>query len=58
VAQALAPRLAFVGRRVRCGDDEGVLRGVSDSGALRLWTGQGLRELSSGRLSLLDPEPT
>lgn len=58
VAHALAPRLAFVGRHVRCGDVEGVLRGVSDSGALRLSTAQGLRELHAGRLSLLDPDPT
>jgi len=57
VAHALAPRLAFVGRQVRCGDVEGILRGVSDGGALRLQTSQGLRELHAGRLTLLDPDP-
>jgi BirA family transcriptional regulator, biotin operon repressor / biotin---[acetyl-CoA-carboxylase] ligase len=55
VARALEARLAWVGRRVRCGDVEGVLRGVSDSGALRLQTPEGMRELHSGRLVALEP---
>lgn len=47
---ALQARLALRGQRVRCGDVEGTLLGVSLSGALRIATEIGVRELIAGRL--------
>jgi BirA family transcriptional regulator, biotin operon repressor / biotin---[acetyl-CoA-carboxylase] ligase len=55
VARALAPRLAWLGRRARCGDCEGVVQGVAESGALRMRTARGEEELYAGRLVPLDP---
>lgn len=49
----LAPRLALIGRRARCGDIEGEVAGVSPSGALLMRTADGTRELHAGRLSAL-----
>jgi BirA family transcriptional regulator, biotin operon repressor / biotin---[acetyl-CoA-carboxylase] ligase len=53
IAHSLAPRLAYLGKRVRCSQLEGVLRGVASSGALLLETPAGLRELVVGPLELL-----
>jgi BirA family biotin operon repressor/biotin-[acetyl-CoA-carboxylase] ligase len=50
VAAALQDRLALRGERVRCGDTEGVLQGVAPSGAVRIATASGVRELLAGRL--------
>ena len=50
IAAALDARLALRGRRVRCGDAEGVLLGVAPSGAVRIATGASARELPAGRL--------
>jgi BirA family biotin operon repressor/biotin-[acetyl-CoA-carboxylase] ligase len=50
VSAALDARLAMRGRRVRCGDAEGTLLGVAASGAIRIATDGGPRELIAGRL--------
>jgi BirA family biotin operon repressor/biotin-[acetyl-CoA-carboxylase] ligase len=52
IASALQPRLALRGRQVRCGTVNGVLVGVAGSGAVRIATEAGLRELVAGRLEL------
>jgi len=46
----LAPRLALIGQRARCGEVEGVVAGVSPAGALLMRTESGTRELHAGRL--------
>ncbi len=46
----LRHRLALRGEEVRCGEEQGVLVGISDTGALRLETKTGLRDILSGTL--------
>lgn len=46
----LDARLAFRGVRVRCDDVEGIVRGLAPSGALRLETPSGVREMLTGTL--------
>lgn len=43
-------RLAFRGARVRCDEVEGILRGLAPSGALRLETSTGMRDVLTGTL--------
>lgn len=43
-------RLAFRGDRVRCDGTEGILRGLAPSGALRLETSAGIRDVVAGTL--------
>lgn len=50
VVSALEARLALRGERVRCEDVEGVLAGVAPSGALRIETDAGPRQVVSGTL--------
>jgi BirA family biotin operon repressor/biotin-[acetyl-CoA-carboxylase] ligase len=50
IAAALDARLALRGRRVRCGEVEGTLAGVAPSGAVRIATEGGMRELLAGRI--------
>jgi BirA family biotin operon repressor/biotin-[acetyl-CoA-carboxylase] ligase len=50
VVEALEARLALRGERVRCDGAEGVLLGVSASGAARIETATGVRELIAGTL--------
>jgi BirA family biotin operon repressor/biotin-[acetyl-CoA-carboxylase] ligase len=52
---ALETRLALRGERVRCDAVEGTLLGVSPSGALRIATEAGVRELIAGRLEAMQP---
>jgi BirA family biotin operon repressor/biotin-[acetyl-CoA-carboxylase] ligase len=47
---ALEQRLALRGQRVRIGGIEGTLAGVAPSGAVRIATASGMRELVAGRL--------
>ena len=54
MARELDARLALRGRRVRCGDVEGVLAGVAGSGAVRIATDNGMRELLAGRIVAAD----
>ncbi|HKU44239.1 MAG TPA: biotin--[acetyl-CoA-carboxylase] ligase [Polyangiales bacterium] len=49
----LAPRLALIGKRARCGEVEGEVAGVSPSGALLMRTASGTCELHAGRLEAL-----
>lgn len=50
IAAALDARLAMRGQRVRCAEHEGTLLGVAPSGAIRIATTHGTRELIAGRL--------
>jgi BirA family biotin operon repressor/biotin-[acetyl-CoA-carboxylase] ligase len=50
IAAALDARLAMRGQRVRCAECEGTLLGVAASGAIRIATALGTRELIAGRL--------
>jgi BirA family biotin operon repressor/biotin-[acetyl-CoA-carboxylase] ligase len=50
IAAALDARLAMRGQRVRCAEHEGTLLGVAPSGAIRIATAHGTRELIAGRL--------
>jgi BirA family biotin operon repressor/biotin-[acetyl-CoA-carboxylase] ligase len=50
IAAALDARLAMRGQRVRCAEHEGTLLGVASSGAIRIATAHGTRELIAGRL--------
>jgi BirA family biotin operon repressor/biotin-[acetyl-CoA-carboxylase] ligase len=50
IVRSLEPRLAMIGERAQCGDVEGVVAGVSPSGALLMRTEQGLTEVHAGRL--------
>ena len=50
IAAALDARLALRDTRVRCADVEGTLLGIAPSGALRIATASGVRELIAGRL--------
>ena len=54
VVAALNRRLALRGEKVRCGPAEGTLLGVAESGALRLASPSGVREVVSGSLELAD----
>jgi len=54
IAAALEARLALRGRRVRCADVEGTLAGVAPSGAIRIATEAGVRELLAGRIVAID----
>jgi len=51
IAAALEPRLALRGELIRCDDVEGILQGVARSGALRIATSSGLRDVLAGRIS-------
>lgn len=53
IVNALEPRLAMIGQAARCGDVEGVVAGVSPTGALRMRTERGLVEVHAGRLTAL-----
>ncbi len=53
VTQALEARLALLGQKARCGDVVGKVLGVSPSGALRMQTTAGVREVIAGRLTSL-----
>jgi BirA family transcriptional regulator, biotin operon repressor / biotin---[acetyl-CoA-carboxylase] ligase len=55
IAQALQTRLAMRGEPVRCGGIVGTLVGVAPTGAVRIATGSGLRELIAGRLESAIP---
>jgi BirA family biotin operon repressor/biotin-[acetyl-CoA-carboxylase] ligase len=56
VVEALDRRLALRGEEVLCGTLRGVLRGVADSGALRLETpSHGVREVVTGPLERFSP---
>lgn len=48
------PRLAFRGARVRCDEIEGVVVGLAPSGALRLRTDAGVRDVVAGTVRPLD----
>jgi BirA family transcriptional regulator, biotin operon repressor / biotin---[acetyl-CoA-carboxylase] ligase len=50
IAQALQTRLAMRGEPVRCGGIVGTLLGVAPTGAVRIATESGVRELIAGRL--------
>jgi len=50
IVNALEGRLAMRGERVACGDVTGELLGVGPSGALRIATAEGVREVRSGTL--------
>jgi BirA family biotin operon repressor/biotin-[acetyl-CoA-carboxylase] ligase len=50
----LDARLAFKGREVRCEDVAGILVGVAASGAARIATAQGVREVVAGTLRPID----
>jgi BirA family biotin operon repressor/biotin-[acetyl-CoA-carboxylase] ligase len=50
VVRALSDKLALRDQRAVCGEVRGIVRGVSPSGALRMETPQGMRELIAGRL--------
>jgi BirA family biotin operon repressor/biotin-[acetyl-CoA-carboxylase] ligase len=54
VAEALRPKLAWLGRRVLCDDKLGVVRGVDPSGALLLETANGIISVIAGRIELAD----
>jgi BirA family biotin operon repressor/biotin-[acetyl-CoA-carboxylase] ligase len=56
IAQALTPKLALLGRRARCAEVAGIVRGVSPSGALLLDTGQDLVSVIAGRLEAADEQ--
>jgi BirA family biotin operon repressor/biotin-[acetyl-CoA-carboxylase] ligase len=51
IASELDARLALRGQRVRCGDCAGTLLGVAPSGAVRIATDLGVRELIAGRIA-------
>jgi hypothetical protein len=53
IAAALEGRLALRGQAVRCGAIEGRVLDVAPSGALRLATEGGIRELVAGTLERL-----
>ena len=53
VIEALSPRLALRGQRVRIGQLEGTLLGVDDSGALLIETSAGKRAVIAGSLELV-----
>jgi biotin-(acetyl-CoA carboxylase) ligase len=50
IVEALEPRLAMIGERAVCGEVEGVVTGVSASGALLMRTERGVVEVHAGRL--------
>lgn len=54
ITDALRPRLALRGQRVRVDDVEGVLVDVAPSGALRLQTASGVRDVVAGTLIAAD----
>lgn len=53
--KALEPRLAMIGERARCGEVEGVVEGVTATGALLMRTEHGTVQVHAGRLV---PVPT
>ena len=57
LVRALHARLALVGERATCGDQEGIVEGVAVSGALRLRTPAGVVECVSGTLRPCAPLP-
>jgi len=54
--RAIEDRLAYRDETVRCGDVTGTLLGLSPSGALRIDTAKGIREVVAGRLEVTDPQ--
>lgn len=48
--RALTPRLALLGRAARCDEQNGVVRGVAESGALLFETANGVEHVIAGRL--------
>lgn len=52
--EALSPRLALRGYRVRCDGYEGVVRGVAHTGALLLETEHGVEQVLAGRLTPIE----
>jgi BirA family transcriptional regulator, biotin operon repressor / biotin---[acetyl-CoA-carboxylase] ligase len=59
IASALEARLAMRGERVRCGGVVGTLVGVAPTGAVRIATESGVKELIAGRLeSAIGSDPT
>jgi BirA family biotin operon repressor/biotin-[acetyl-CoA-carboxylase] ligase len=56
ITSALNPRLALLGRRARCADRVGIVRGIDPSGALRLQTAEGEIQLVAGRLEALEDD--
>lgn len=57
IAREVDARLALRGRMVRCGDTRGRLLGVAHSGALRIETAGGTREVIAGRLTPDEEQP-
>jgi BirA family biotin operon repressor/biotin-[acetyl-CoA-carboxylase] ligase len=55
VVEALTPRLALRGQAARCDAMDGIVRGVTSSGALQFETDAGLREIIAGRLEVPSP---
>lgn len=55
VVGPLDDRLAFKGREVRCDADAGILIGIAPSGAARIATAQGVREVIAGTLLPVEP---
>jgi BirA family transcriptional regulator, biotin operon repressor / biotin---[acetyl-CoA-carboxylase] ligase len=51
--RALTPRLALLGQAARCDEQDGVVRGVADSGALLFETARGVDAVVAGRLTAL-----
>jgi BirA family biotin operon repressor/biotin-[acetyl-CoA-carboxylase] ligase len=51
ILHALEPRLAYLGQRVTCNGEVGVVRGVDASGCLRLETPHGMRSALVGPLT-------
>ena len=56
IASALTARLAWVGQPARCGDLQGIVRGVDAQGALLIETARGIERAIAGRLEPL-PAP-
>ncbi len=54
VVDALRPRLALLGERVRWEDGEGVFDGIDSDGAARVRTSEGLRSLRSAHIEPLE----
>lgn len=53
IVRALTPRLAMLGTAARLDEQQGVVRGVADSGALLFETARGVETIVAGRLTAL-----